>query len=56
MFTAMSEAAVQRCSMKKVSKNFAKVTGKDLCLSLFFNKVAGLRQTLSLNEERKGNN
>ena len=31
-----------RCSVKKVVlKNFAKFTGKHLCLSLLFNKVAG---------------
>ena len=28
---------------KSVNKNFAKLTGKHLCQSLFFNKVAGLR-------------
>ena len=34
----------QRCSMKKgVVRNFAKFTGKHLCQSLLFNKVAGLR-------------
>ena len=34
----------QRCSMKKgILRNFAKFTGKHLCQSLFFNKVAGLR-------------
>ena len=34
----------QMCSLKKVVlKNFAKFTGKHLCQSLFFNKVAGLR-------------
>ena len=33
-----------RYSMKKdVLKNFSKFTGKRLCQSLFFNKVAGLR-------------
>ena len=33
----------RRCSVKKsVLRNFAKVTGKYLCQSLFFNKVAGL--------------
>ena len=33
----------QRCSVKKgVLKNFAKFTGKHMCQSLFFNKVAGL--------------
>ena len=37
------EAVVQRCSVKKVVlKNFAKITGKHLCQSLFYNKVAGL--------------
>ena len=35
----------QRCSIKKgVLKNFTKFTGKHLCQSLFFNKVAGLSQ------------
>ena len=34
----------RRCSIRKgVLKNFAKFTGKHLCQSLFFNKVAGLR-------------
>ena len=34
----------QRCSMKKgVLRNFTKFTGKHLCLSLSFNKVAGLK-------------
>ena len=34
----------QRCSIKKgVLRNFAKFTGKHMCQSLFFNKVAGLR-------------
>ena len=34
----------QRCSVRKgVLRNLAKVTGKHLCQSLFFNKVAGLR-------------
>ena len=40
------EAVVQRCSVKKVFckkgalRNFIKFTGKHLCQSLFFNKVA----------------
>ena len=35
--------------MKKGAlKNFAKFTGKRLCWSLFFNKVAGLRPPTSL--------
>ena len=39
-----SEAVARRCSMKKgVLKTFTKFTGKDLCQSLFFNKVAALR-------------
>ena len=34
----------RRCSVRKgVLGNFAKFTGKHLCQSLFFNKVAGLR-------------
>ena len=34
----------QKCSMKKgVLINFAKFTGKHMCQSLFFRKVAGLR-------------
>ena len=34
----------RRCSVRKgVLKNFAKLTGKHLCQSLFFNKVVGLR-------------
>ena len=37
------DANAQRCSVKKgVLRNFAKFTGKHLCQSLFFNKVAGL--------------
>ena len=33
----------RRCSVRKiVLRNFAKFTGKHLCQSLFFNKVAGL--------------
>ena len=30
---------------KSLLKNFVKFTGKDLCQSLFLNKVAGLRHT-----------
>ena len=38
-----------RCSVKKdVLKNFAKSTGKQLCQSLFFNKVTGLRSATLL--------
>ena len=33
---------------KGVLRNFAKFTGKHLCQSLFFNKVAGLRLATSL--------
>ena len=37
----------QRCSETKVVlRNFAKLTGKHLCQSLCFNKVAGLRQDI----------
>ena len=44
-----TEAVVRMCSVKKVFckkgtlKNFAKLTGKNLCQSFFFNKVAGLK-------------
>ena len=34
-----TEAAGQRCSEKKVLRNFAKFTGKHMCQSLFFNKL-----------------
>ena len=34
----------RRCSVRKsVLRNFTKFTGKHMCQSLFFNKVAGLR-------------
>ena len=37
-------ASHQRCFVQKgVLRNFLKFTGKHLCQSLFFNKVAGLR-------------
>ena len=37
------------CSVRKgVLRNFAKFTGKHLCQSLFFNKVAGLRPAVLL--------
>ena len=33
----------QSCSLRKgILRNFAKFTGKHLCQSLFFNKVAGV--------------
>ena len=39
-----AEAVVRGCSVKKgVLRNFTKFTGKHLCQSLFFNKVADLR-------------
>ena len=38
-----SEAVGQRCSVEKsVLKNFSKFTGKHMCQSIFFNKVASL--------------
>ena len=43
-------AVVQRCSVKKeVFKNLKKFTGKHLCESLLFNKVAGLRRNFCEN-------
>ena len=39
-----SEAAIRGVLIKKgVFKNFAKLTGKHLCQSIFFNKVAALK-------------
>ena len=41
---AFSRSSHRRCSVRKgVLRNFAKFTGKHLCQSLYFNKVAGLR-------------
>ena len=41
----ISEAVTRSMSCEKsVLKNFAKFAEKHLCQSLFFNKVAGLRQ------------
>ena len=37
------EAVAQMCSVKKLFLEFTKFTGKNLCQSLFFNKIAGLR-------------
>ena len=38
------EAVTQMCSIKKsVFRNLTKFTGRHLCQSIFFNKVAGLR-------------
>ena len=38
----LDRSSHRRCSMKKgFLRNFAKFTGKHLCQSLFFNKVAG---------------
>ena len=40
----MSRSNHWRCSVKKgVLKSFANFTGKHLCFSLFFNKVASLK-------------
>ena len=41
-------SSYQRCSVRKgILRNFAKFTGKHLCQSLFFNKVAGPRTPFS---------
>ena len=43
------EAVSRSCSIKKcVLKNFAKLTGKHLCQSLFIDKVVGLRPAILL--------
>ena len=39
------KSSQRRCSIRKgVPRNFTKFTGRHLCQSLFFNKVAGLQQ------------
>ena len=44
MVVSICRSSHRRCSVRKVvHKNFSKFTGKLLCQSLFFNKVAGLR-------------
>ena len=44
--TYIGTSSLRRCSVKKgFLRNFAKFTGKHLCQSLFFNKVAGLRRS-----------
>ena len=51
-----AEAVVRMCSVKKVLKvllNFAKFTGKYLCQSLFYNKVASL-QSETLFKKKSG--
>ena len=41
-----------RCSVRNaVLRNFAKLTGKQLCQNLFFNKVAGLRPETLLKKD-----
>ena len=46
--TVYAEAAPKRCSMwKGVFRNFTKFTGKHLCQTLSFNKLAGLRPATS---------
>ena len=48
-FLVIFKSRHRRCSVRKgVLKNFAKFTGKHLCQSLFFNKVAGLRLAILL--------
>ena len=42
LYRNLLEAVSQRCSVRKGAlRNFAKFTGKQLCQSLFFYKVAG---------------
>ena len=42
-FSGFSTYQFQKQRSGGVVKNFAKVTGKDLCQGLFFDKVAGLK-------------
>ena len=49
MRSALIRSSHQRCSVRKgVLRNFAIVTLKHKCQSLFFSKVAGLRSAISL--------
>ena len=49
MYSNPSRVSRRRCCIKKdVLGNFAKFTGKYLCQSLVFNKVAGLRSAILL--------
>ena len=48
-FLHITRSSPPEVSIKKgVFKNFAKFTGKHLCQSLFFNKIAGRRPATSL--------
>ena len=38
-----NSSAIETIILEEVLRNFKKFTGKHLCQSLFFNKVAGLR-------------
>ena len=40
------------CFKKRCLRNFTKFTGKHVCQSFFFNKVAGLRLTIKVNRPR----
>ena len=49
MSTAFCKSSHRKCSIKEsVLKNFAEFTGKTLCHSLFFNKVAGFTRSLNV--------
>ena len=49
---SIARSSHRSCSIKKaVLKNFSKFTGKYLCQSLFFNKVAGLRPAILLKRD-----
>ena len=47
-FTHGSEAVARRCSVKKVFLKNSQNSQENMCQSLFFNKVAGLRLTTLL--------
>ena len=52
-FCSGVESSHPRCSLKKgFLRNFAKFTGKQLCQSLFLDKVAGLRLPETLLKKR----
>ena len=50
-FSVNSRTSRRKCSVKNVLRNFAKFTGKQLCQSLFFKKVAVLRPATLLKKK-----
>ena len=45
------EAVIQSCSVKSVLRNLTKFTGKHMCQSLLFNKIAKFNKFLLIKKE-----